>query len=104
MIGPRNGTLINRSNTTQRQNKQSGDTTSEGIGRLGRFGTAMKDSSKDNAITKLQSFAAAEGERQKKKKADDEAAAKKKSSSTAPEQGFFSRMYDKYIGGKKEGQ
>ena len=105
MFGPRHGSLVNRSNTTQRQEKQTGSqTASEGAERLGRFGSAVKDkSSGGDMVTRIQNYAKSENERKSK----EEVAKRKKataSKSSEPEQGFFGRMYDKYIGGKKEGQ
>jgi hypothetical protein len=102
MLGPRHGSLMG-GGQTRRQEKQTGaQAASEGAERLGRFGKAMGDKKKgEDAVTRIQNYAKAENER--KKKAEEEK--KKKAAappSTAPTQGFFSRMYDKYIGGKKE--
>lgn len=83
----------------QRQEKQTGaQAAGEGAARLGRFGGAMKGATKDDAVTRIQKYAQAEGERQRKKKQEEAA----KPKSTAPQKGFFSRMYDRYVSGKKE--
>lgn len=83
----------------QRQEKQSAaQTASEGAGRLGRFGGAMKGATKETAVSKLQKYTQSEAERQKKKKQEEAA----KPKSAAPSKGFVGRMIDKYYYGKKE--
>jgi hypothetical protein len=105
MLGPRHGSL--GSSRVQRQEKQTGaQAASEGAERLGRFGSATKDKSKGgDVVSRIQTYAKEEGERQRKKKADEEAAKKKAASapkSTEPTKGFFTRMYEKYVSGSKE--
>lgn len=83
----------------KRQEKQTGaQAASEGAERLGRFGSAMKDKSKGDMVSRIQAHGRAEAERQKKKKQEEAA----KPKSAAPQKGFFSRMYEKYVSGKKE--
>lgn len=83
----------------QRQEKQTGaQAAGEGAARLGRFGSAMKGATKDDAVTRLQKYAQSEGERQRKKKQEEAA----KPKAAAPSRGFFGRMVDKYVYGKKE--
>lgn len=78
--------------------------TSEDASRLGRYaGSTQTAQGKSDPVGNLQRFAAAEQERQKKKKkdeADAAAAAKAKQGTvdTAPEKGYLSQLYDKYIG------
>jgi len=97
MIGPRHGSILPR-NTTQRQEKTAGQTAAEGADRLSKFGSAVKDKSKGgDMVSRIQEYS--KSEQEKKKKADEEK--KKKPATAAPEPGFFSRMYDKYVGGKK---
>jgi hypothetical protein len=91
--------------SVKRQEKQTGaQAASEGAERLGRFGSAMKDKSKGgDAVSRIQAYAKSENERKKREEEEKrKKAAAAPAKSTAPQQGFFSRMYDKYVGGKKE--
>lgn len=79
----------------KRQEKQTGaQATAEGAKRLSVFGGAMKDK-KDgkSAVSRLQAFGQSEADKAKKKKVEPAKAVPK---STAPEKGFFARMYEKY--------
>jgi hypothetical protein len=89
--------------SVKRQEKQTGaQTAAAGAERLGRFGSAMQDKSKGgDAVSRLQTYAKGEAERQRKKKEEERKAAAAPKS-TAPAKGFFGRMYDKYVSGKKE--
>lgn len=88
-----------KGNQTKRQEKQTGaQAAAAGAERLGRFGSAMKDKSKGDAVSRIQSYAKSEAERQKKKKQEEAS----KPKTAAPSKGFFGRMMDKYVYGKKE--
>jgi endo-1,4-beta-D-glucanase Y len=89
----------------RRQEKQQGESTSESASRLGRFAGKMTEEDKEkkkqpSAVEKIQQFAAAENERKRK---EEEEKKKKKAGevSTAPEEGFLTRMYKKYVSGEK---
>jgi hypothetical protein len=89
----------------QRQEKQTGaQAASEGAERLGRFGGAMKDKGDGkDAVTRLQEYAKAEGERQRKKKAEEEAKKKQqKEGGVAPSKGFLERMRDYWFPKKEQ--
>ena len=80
--------------------QEKSETLSESFARLGRFKKAAEGGGGD-MVKGIQNFAAKEAER-KRKEAED---AKKKATSgvdTAPEDGFLTRMYNKYIGGSKK--
>ena len=91
-------------NTTKRQESASSQA-GEGAKRLGAFGSAMTEKKKkpadDDPIKRIQRYSAAENERKRKEDAEKK---KKKSTppSVEPSKGFFGRMYDKYVGGKKD--
>lgn len=75
----------------------------EGASRLGRFAGATSDEQKKkqpDMVGRIQKYAQEEAERQKKKKAEDEAK-KKAPVNTAPQDGFLTRMYKKYVSGEK---
>ena len=71
---------------------------SESASRLGRFAGATTKS-KSDPIKGIQDFAKAEQERKRK---EEEEKKKKSTITTAPEKGFLTRMYEKYVGGSKE--
>lgn len=75
----------------------------ESASRLGRFAGATKDEKKKDKpdmVGRIQQFARDEQERQRKKKAEEEAR-KKQPVQTAPQEGFLTRMYKKYVSGEK---
>lgn len=82
----------------QRQDKGSQTPAAENVERMRRLhGTQGK-----STMDRIRTFAQSEQERQRKQK---EEAAKKKAAppkSTAPEKGFFQKMYDKYVSGKSD--
>lgn len=82
---------------------QQTESAGESASRLGRYASSTQSSQgKSDPVGNLQRFAAAEQERQKKKKKDEADAAKAKTAAgsvnTAPEKGYLSQLYDKYIG------
>ena len=76
------------------------ESTSESVSRLGRFAGAAKDETKKkqpDMVARIQQFAREESERKKK----EEEEKKKKPVQTAPQEGFLTRMYKKYVSGEK---
>lgn len=77
------------------------ESTSESVSRLGRFGSSTQTKeAKSDPIANIQKFAREETERQRKKK-EEEAKKKKQPVDTAPQEGFLTRMYKKYVSGEK---
>jgi len=96
-----------RGGRTRRQEKPTGQTASEtageGAARLGRFGGVLGDKKKgEDVVARIQNYAKSENERKKKEEEEKKKAAGTKS--TAPSRGFFGKMMDKYVYGKKEEQ
>lgn len=78
------------------------ETTGESVNRLGRFAGATKDETKKkqpDMVGRIQQFARDEQARKKK----EEEEKKKKAAApvnTAPQEGFLTRMYKKYVTGE----
>jgi hypothetical protein len=80
--------------------RQQKESTGESVNRLGRFaGSTQTKEAKSDPIANIQKFAREEQERQRKKK-EEEAAKKKQPVNTAPQEGFLTRMYKKYVTGE----
>lgn len=87
------------SNTLMRGQQTAAQTASEGAKRLSDVSQAT--SGKSDPVSAIQEYARKQAEEDEKKK--KEAAAKKKQVGvdTAPEDGFLTRMYKKYVSGEK---
>jgi hypothetical protein len=71
----------------------------EAASRLGRYaGSTQSKEGKSDPVGNLQRFAAAEQERAKKKKKEEEERKKAQPVETAPQKGYLSQLYDKYVG------
>lgn len=79
----------------EKKKKTAAEMAGEGAANLNKFGTATKKSG--DIVKNVQDYAKAENERKAK-----EAEAKKKAPvKTAPEDGFLTKMYKKYVSGGK---